>query len=151
VFRLHNARLDGAQADAVSAISSGLDLLLVDDSEDNRLLFAALIDGCGHRVTTAKNGVEAVQAVKDGEFDIVFMDVQMPILDGYTATQQIRAWEQEMARQPVPIIAFTAHAFESDTQASLRAGCDAHMAKPLKKDVLFAMIDRYSGVFHREI
>ena len=71
-----------------------------------------------------------------GAFDVVLMDVQMPVMDGYAATRAIRAWEVAMQRLPTPVIALTANAVKEDMERSLAAGCDDHLTKPIKKRVL---------------
>jgi CheY-like chemotaxis protein len=121
-----------------------LKILLADDSEDNQLLFTALLEKQGHEIIPASTGQEAFEMFKKQKFDMVFMDVQMPIMDGYTATRLIRAWEVENRESPTSIIAFTAHAFEKDFRKSLAAGCNDHIGKPFKKETLFAMIEKYS-------
>ncbi len=84
----------------------------------------------------ATNGKEAVAHFTQREYAIVLMDIQMPVMDGLTATQLIRKWEAENGRAPVPIIALTASALEEDVKRSFAAGCSAHVSKPVKKAVL---------------
>ncbi len=115
-------------------------ILLVDDSEDNILLVNAFLKKTSHKLTVRQNGVDAVAAVKEAEFDLVLMDVQMPVMDGYAATRIIRQWEQENNRRPVPIIALTAHAFAENERQSLEAGCTAHLTKPITKPRLLEAI-----------
>lgn len=86
-------------------------------------------------LTRAVNGVEAVKKVRDGSFDIVFMDMQMPIMEGLEATRKIREFNAE-----IPIIALTANAFDSDRTDAAGAGCNAFLSKPLKKDKLFEVL-----------
>lgn len=112
----------------------------MDDSEDNILLVNAFLKKTSHKLTTMQNGVDAVAAVKESTFDLVLMDVQMPVMDGYTATRVIRQWEQENHRQPVPIVALTAHAFAENERQSLEAGCSAHLTKPITKPRLLEAI-----------
>jgi PAS domain S-box-containing protein len=122
-----------------------LRILLADDSKDNQLIFEILLKGQNHRITTVENGQEAIDIVKQEKFDLVFMDVQMPVLDGYSATREIRRWERENGLIPQIIVAFTAHAFETDFQESREAGCDEHLTKPLKKAKLFEIVNKYAG------
>jgi CheY-like chemotaxis protein len=75
---------------------------------------------------------------------MVFMDVQMPVMDGRMATRKIRAREQEAGSEPVPIIALTAHAIQEEIDQCLEAGCDAHLSKPVKKTVLLETISKYA-------
>ena len=119
-------------------------ILLADDTEDNRILFTHYLKNEPFEIIQAENGLEAVDKVKSGEFDLVFMDVQMPEMDGYAATSIIREWEKETHHSHIPIVALTAHALSDDRQKSLKAGCDDHVTKPFKKDALLKVISRYS-------
>ncbi|MFV8248150.1 ATP-binding protein [Bdellovibrio bacteriovorus] len=119
-------------------------ILIADDTEDNRTLFTHYLKNEPFEIIEAENGLQAIDQIKSGEFDIVFMDVQMPEMDGYAATDRIREWEKESHKAPVPIIALTAHALAEDRQKSLRAGCNDHIAKPFKKDTLLGVINKYS-------
>lgn len=119
-------------------------ILIADDTEDNRTLFTHYLKNEPFEIIEAENGLQAIDQIKSGEFDIVFMDVQMPEMDGYAATDRIREWEKESHKPPVPIIALTAHALAEDRQKSLRAGCNDHIAKPFKKDTLLGVINKYS-------
>ncbi|MGE5084680.1 MAG: ATP-binding protein [Bacillota bacterium] len=119
-------------------------ILLADDTEDNRVLFTHYLKNGPFEIIEAENGLEAVDKVKSQQFDIVFMDVQMPEMDGYAATSIIREWEKETHHSHIPIVALTAHALSDDMQKSLKAGCDDHVTKPFKKDILLGVINRYS-------
>jgi CheY-like chemotaxis protein len=88
----------------------------------------------------AWNGLEAVEKFKANLYDIALMDVQMPKMDGYAATRQIRQIEEEEGRSPMLIIALTAHALKEDEQHSLDAGCNGHLTKPIKKKTLLEML-----------
>lgn len=119
-------------------------ILLVDDTEDNRVLFTHFLRPQPFEIIEAQNGLEALDKIKSGEFDIIFMDVQMPEIDGYAVTDRIRKWEKEQHRNPTPIIALTAHALSEDRQKSLNAGCNDHIAKPFKRETLVNVINRYT-------
>ncbi|MDG0817252.1 ATP-binding protein [Bdellovibrio svalbardensis] len=119
-------------------------ILLADDTEDNRILFTHYLKNGPFEIVEAENGLQALDKIKSDEFDIVFMDVQMPEMDGYAATAQVREWEQQVHHAHIPIIALTAHALSDDRDKSLKAGCDDHITKPFKKDTLLTVIDRYS-------
>lgn len=121
-----------------------LRLLLVDDNADNRLLIKAYLKKLPYNLDEAENGEDAVQKFRDAEYDIVLMDVQMPIMDGREATRKIREWESETEKKPTPIIALTAHAIQAEIDECLRAGCDAHLSKPVKKAVLIEAIRKYA-------
>jgi len=122
-----------------------LRILLVDDSDDNRFLMAAYFKNTPHEVEMAENGAQAVEKFQAGDYDLVFMDMQMPVMDGYTATRRIRAWERERGRRPTPVIALTAYALKDDMEKSLAAGCDAHVTKPIKKGKLLETVAAYAG------
>ena len=96
-----------------------------------------------YELDEAENGEIAVRMFKSGNYDLVFMDVQMPVMDGYTATRTLREWETANGVSPTPIIALTAHALPGDTQLSYEAGCTFHMSKPVKKATLLDAIDAY--------
>ncbi len=113
-----------------------LQVLLAEDAEENRMVFAAFFSKSSHQLTMVEDGVQAVNAVKNKLFDVVIMDVQMPNLDGYSATRQIRQWEGKPPRPPVPIIALSAHAMEGEKERSQEAGCTLYLSKPVRKKVL---------------
>ena len=120
-------------------------VLLVDDNADNRMLFAAYLKKTAHDVDFAVNGIDAVERFQARPYDIVFMDIQMPELDGLGATRRIRAWEQgqlaggERSRK-VPIFALSAHALAEEVERSLEAGCDGHIAKPVRREEILDTI-----------
>jgi CheY-like chemotaxis protein/anti-sigma regulatory factor (Ser/Thr protein kinase) len=120
-----------------------LKILVVDDVDDNRSLLGIYLQNTGHEVCYAGSGVEAVQMMNDTYFDLVFMDVQMPEMDGYEATRRIRKIESSQGRPPTRIIACTANAFSEDVAKSLQAGCDLHLSKPIRKDMLLKTINYY--------
>jgi PAS domain S-box-containing protein len=124
--------------------SRPLRILMAEDSEDNQLIFRSFLKGMGHSITMVANGQAAFERFQENRFDLVFMDVQMPILDGYSATIQIRNWEKLHRQSSCPIIALTANALAEDVRMSLAAGCDHHMSKPLRKEVLLALVAKYA-------
>jgi len=111
-------------------------VLFRSDNPDNRLLVKAYLKQEPYELVEAINGAEAVEAFKSGEFDLVLMDVQMPVMDGYAATRAIRAFEQAEGRRATPVIALTANAVTEDIDNSRAAGCDDHLTKPIKKKTL---------------
>jgi CheY-like chemotaxis protein len=117
-----------------------LNILLADDSKENRLLIHAFLKDTGHRVDDAENGAIALAKLKAGNYDLVLMDIQMPVMDGLEATRAIRAWEQEGGRSKTPIVALTASALEDDVRRTFEAGVDRHISKPIRKAVLIAAI-----------
>lgn len=120
-------------------------ILLVEDTPDNRMLIKAYLKREPYTVDEADNGETALARFKTGDYDLVLMDVQMPVMDGHEATRRIRAWEAEQGRAPVPIIALTAHAIREEVDKSAAAGCTAHLTKPIKKATLLDTIRRYLG------
>ena len=132
--------------DIVAEASRPLNILLVEDAEDNRLLILEYLrDMTTWRVDLAENGLEAVTKCAARTYDLIFMDMQMPIMDGYTATRQVRAAEQAMKRSPVPIIALTAYALKEDSQKCVDAGCTAYLTKPIRKRDLLEIIANHTG------
>ena len=123
---------------------SPLHILFVEDNVTNRLLMQAFLKNTPYKVNTAENGEIGVEKFKAGKYDLVFMDIEMPVMDGYTATKEIRKWEKENRQKATPIIALTAHALETHIQKSLEVGCNVHLTKPIKKLDLLAAIKKYS-------
>ena len=112
-------------------------VLVVEDNPINQKLVVRILQNAGHSVATANNGEEALAAVAREDFDLVLMDVQMPVMDGFEATAEIRRREQGAGRR-LPIVALTAHAMPGDREKCLEAGMDAYVAKPIQKGELFA-------------
>ena len=117
-----------------------LSILLAEDSPDNRMVVEAYLKNTQHRIDVADNGEIAVAKFKSGDYDLVRMDIQMPVMDGYTATKEIRIWEEENGLSPTPIVALTASVFLEARERSLAAGCTAHISKPVKKATLIETI-----------
>lgn len=118
-------------------------VLLVDDALENRELIRLHLKKKPIILHEAVNGREALDLFEKNEYVLIFMDVQMPIMDGYTATRMIRDLEKRTGRAKTPIVALTAHLCEADVRASAEAGCDDHMAKPFKKETLFRCLAQY--------
>ncbi len=121
-----------------------LRILLAEDSPDNRLLVQSYLKHTPHHLDLADNGAIAVAKFRARGFDLVLMDMQMPVLDGYAATRKIRQWEKEIGRPPTPIIALSAFALQEEIRKSLDAGCTAHLTKPIKKATLLNAIQEYT-------
>ncbi len=117
-----------------------LSILLADDNRINQTLAMRLLQTRGHTVVGASNGTEAVAAYTRQAFDAVLMDVQMPEMDGFEATAQIRALERQTGTR-IPIIAFTSHAMRGDRERCLQAGMDDYVSKPIKAADLFATVE----------
>jgi signal transduction histidine kinase/DNA-binding response OmpR family regulator/HPt (histidine-containing phosphotransfer) domain-containing protein len=127
------------EAEALEVIR-GAQVLLVEDNEINQQVAKEIIEGAGLTVTIANNGLEAVNAVKKKPYDAVLMDVQMPVMDGYTATRAIRKDERF---KDLPVIAMTAHAMTGDEEKSLEAGMNDHVTKPIDPDHLFRVLEKW--------
>jgi CheY-like chemotaxis protein len=119
-------------------------ILLTEDLEDNRDVISLFLKETACVLDMAENGAGAVEKFCAGTYDLVFMDIQMPVMDGLQATAAIRQWEQEQQRRPTPIVALTANAFQAEVDKSLSAGCTAHLSKPIKKKVLLDAIRKYA-------
>lgn len=126
-----------------SAQGHPLEILLVEDAEDNRLLVEHFLKSNEYNLQIAENGKEAVDMYTGGSFDLILMDMQMPVMDGYEATRHIRSLEKEEGRAATPIIAFTAHALKEEVEKCMDAGCTFHLAKPVKKKELLKTISSY--------
>ncbi len=124
--------------------ASPLRILLVEDAEDTREVIAMFLEGGRYQIDPAENGAVGVERFRDGHYDLVLMDLLMPIMDGYQATVAIRQWERERGHPATPIIALTANAFPEDVDLALGAGCTAHMAKPVRKAALIKAISEYT-------
>jgi CheY-like chemotaxis protein len=104
-----------------------------------------LLAQSGLKITFAENGKEAVEKFSAGRFDMVLMDLQMPIMGGLAATRAIRDWERENGRAGTPIIAVSANATDDHVQEAKDAGADDHVAKPIVRETLFEAIARYAN------
>ncbi len=118
-------------------------VLIVEDNLINRKLASKLLDKKGAKIVCATNGVEALEILQKEQFDLVLMDVQMPVMDGFETTKQIRAMENERIRN-IPVIAMTAHALKGDRDKCLAAGMDDYLSKPIKADELYEKVARWS-------
>lgn len=120
----------------------GKRILLVDDDVRNVYALTALLDEVGLCVSSAKDGLEAIASYQRDPFDLILMDMAMPNMDGYTATRLLK---QEHGCV-IPIIALTAHAMKGDREKCITAGADDYMAKPIKRDELLALLERWLGM-----
>jgi CheY-like chemotaxis protein len=117
-------------------------ILVAEDNLVNQKLAVAMLQKVGHRVTLAANGDEAFSKWRDGGFDMILMDVQMPVVDGFEATRRIRSSEKNTGTH-IPIIAMTAHAMSDDRERCLNAGMDDYVSKPISRKTLDQVISRY--------
>ena len=128
-----------------SDIARALNILLAEDNIINQKLAVTLLQKEGHRVAIANNGAEALEALARERFDLVLMDVQMPVLDGLETTARIRQGEQAGARR-IPIVAMTANAMQGDRERCLQAGMDGYVSKPLNpREMFWTIADVLNG------
>ena len=123
----------------------GKEILLVEDVELNREIAETILTEAGFHVNSVEDGKQAVdymESEKGDMIDLILMDVMMPVMDGYEATQKIRQLEDK-TKADIPIIAMTANAFEEDAKAAIEAGMNAHMAKPIRIESLYEIIEQY--------
>src|SRR5690606_11794443 len=110
-----------------------------------------LLGDLGATVVAVDSGQAAVSAVQEQDFDLVFMDVQMPGMDGRQATEAIRRWEQERERSPLPIVALTAHALANEKRALLQGGMDDYLTKPINERQLAQVVLKWTGLALRNV
>lgn len=128
--------LEGRAAPSSLDHSRSFDILLAEDNAVNQKLAVKILTKHNHKVTVANNGLEALEAIKKKRFDVVLMDVQMPIMGGFEATSKIREYEASNALSRSPIIALTAHAMLGDREKCIQAQMDEYLSKPLKPNQL---------------
>nr|WP_295107544.1 ATP-binding protein [uncultured Caulobacter sp.] len=143
------AELPAPEAEEVSLLDAeaGVRLLLVEDNAVNRELIRTMLEPFGIGVETANDGVAGVEAMRQGQFDLVLMDVQMPVMDGLTATREIRAMEGARGAA-TPIVAMTANVLPEQIATCLAAGMDDHLGKPINPTKLLETVARWSGRVH---
>ncbi len=117
-------------------------VLLAEDNEVNTYIFLAMLEGRGLRIDTAANGLTALQMARESRYGVIFMDLQMPGMDGLQATAELRRHEQQNGLPRAQVVALTAHSFAEDIQRCLEAGCDHHMAKPISRAQLLELLER---------
>ena len=150
---LEAGQLDDDETESKAAVSADeaprgdlVRVLVVEDTEDNRLLVEHYLKNAPVALVFAKNGYEAFDLIRQNEeFDLIFMDIDLPGMDGYATTVMIREWQAEQgSASPAPIVALSAHAMREAVRASLDAGCVAHVAKPIDRATLLAAIHRHA-------
>ncbi len=135
--------------------TEGLRILLVEDDKVNQIIAGRLLENNEHEVVIAQNGKEAVDMVQNENFDLVLMDINMPVMDGLEATRAIRKWEKEMQNPDygignkkahpfhIPIIALTALAFEGFKEKCLGSGMDGYISKPVSEAMLIKSLEPF--------
>lgn len=132
--------LEGRAAPVVSDHSKSFNILLAEDNAVNQRLAVRILEKYHHRVTVANNGAEAFELIRKRRFDVILMDVQMPIMGGFEATAKIRDWERENRLPRTPVVALTAHAMVGDREKCIQAQMDEYISKPLKPNQLIQTI-----------
>lgn len=122
-----------------------LRILLAEDSPDNQLLVQSYLKQTPYHLDVVDHGAIALEKFKNGRYDVVLMDMQMPVMDGYTATRSIRQWEKDRDLPPTPIIALTALALKEEAAKIFEAGCNTHITKPVKKATLLEVLQAHKG------
>ncbi len=125
-------------------ILPNLKILLVEDNSDNRLLIKAFLKKSPIEIDEAEDGQVAVDKFKSNKYDIVLMDMQMPVMDGFTATKIIRDWERKNNRSETPILALTAYAMKEDRDKTIGVGCSDYLTKPVRREKLLDALRRLS-------
>ncbi|HEY3947976.1 ATP-binding protein [Phenylobacterium sp.] len=143
--RIGDARAAPAAAEQAEIGDQPLRILAAEDNHVNQLVLKTLLGQAGIEPTVVENGAEAVEAWEGGEWDVILMDVQMPVMDGPTATREIRRREAETGRPPTPILALTANAMTHQSEGYRAAGMNAVVAKPIRVGELFAAIIAATG------
>jgi two-component system cell cycle response regulator DivK len=115
-------------------------ILVVEDQEDNRQILRDLLGNAGYEMTEAENGRDGVTAATEQKPDLILMDIQLPIMDGYEATRRIKA---DPSLKAIPIIAVTSYALSGDEAKALAAGCDGYFAKPFSPRVILAKVREF--------
>ncbi|WP_292779018.1 PAS domain S-box protein [Methylophilus sp. UBA6697] len=133
---------NSVQNNALALTLPALKILAADDIEQNRRLLNIVLEKQGHQLTLASNGQEVVDAWQTQPYDVILMDVQMPVMDGLSASMHIRALEQQSGRARTPIIALTASVLDQDRVAAAEAGMDGFASKPIELPLLLAEIQR---------
>lgn len=122
--------------------SASKTVLLVEDNEDNRIIYATALRYAGYGVIEATTGTEGVQQAREGQPDLILMDISVPELDGWEATAILKA---DPTTRHIPVVAVTAHALPEDAERSRKVGCDGYLAKPIPPATLLAEVDRRFG------
>jgi len=148
------SQLAGRERDVIAppaavhiAFDASSRVLLVEDNPVNQMVARHILQTFGVAVEVAENGAGALAAIQQGHFDVVLMDCQMPVMDGYAASAAVRAWEADAThrddRHRVPIVAMTANALSGDREKCLAAGMDEYLSKPIKRDALAVILARW--------
>ncbi|MBW3553917.1 MAG: response regulator [Gemmatimonadetes bacterium] len=117
-------------------------VLLVEDNEDNLVVYRTILEHVGYEVIEARDGEEGVSRARSSNPDIILMDISIPKMDGWEATERLKG---DQATSAIPIIALTAHALEEDRAKAMRAGCDGYLAKPVEPRRVVQEVEKFIG------
>ena len=120
--------------------TNGKTVLLVEDNEDNRIVYSTILRHFGYEVSEALNGEEGIAKARSERPDLILMDISIPIIDGWEATQVLK---HDPVTRDIPIIALTAHALASDREKAMEVGCDGYLAKPCEPRAVVAEVQRF--------
>jgi PAS domain S-box-containing protein len=137
------AEVSPAPEPDTSASARRRSILLVEDNRTNQKVALAMLQKLGYQAQAVENGEDAVHALADGTYDLVLMDIQMPGMDGYSATHAIRAHQQALGTPAIPIVAMTAHAMAGEREKCLEAGMDDYIAKPVYPKTLMEVLNKW--------
>lgn len=126
----------------LSMTANGKTVLLVEDNEDNRIVYSTILRHFGYSVTEALNGEEGIAKARAEHPDLILMDISIPVIDGWEATQVLK---HDPQTREIPIIALTAHALASDREKAMEVGCDGYLAKPCEPRAVVAEVQRFLG------
>lgn len=117
-------------------------ILIVEDNEDNLMVYRTILEHVGYAVIEARDGEEGIARAREEHPDLILMDISIPRIDGWEATRRLKKNEET---RDIPIIALTAHALEEDREKALRVGCDGYLAKPVEPRRVVEEVKRYVG------
>lgn len=144
IHTMHSANSNKAERNNKKKSSDEIKYILVaEDNEINQVIITSLLEHYNCHVSLADDGQEANELVREQEFDLIFMDCQMPVMDGFDAAKAIRAYEEKRQKSPTPIIAFTANAIKGDKEKCLEAGMNDYLSKPIDPEKLSNMIQKW--------
>jgi len=131
---------EGSRKKVTQDIFAGLKVLVVEDMQHNRLLLKHMLDRKDCVISEAVNGAKGLEKIKSEPVDVVLMDMNMPVMDGFEATRELRLWEKETGRTRLPVLALTALAMRGDKEKCIEVGCDAYLPKPIDADDLYRQV-----------
>ena len=141
--------VQAVSAKAVRQPAVGTRILIVEDNAENVILLRVYLDHLSLSLDFAENGQEALEKRSRSDHDLILMDMQMPVMDGYTATREIRSWEKANCRRRAPIVALTANAPNGPKGSTIEAGCDGHLTKPVNRNDLLGAIADFAHTANR--